>query len=272
MVGSVLSGILLVRITHILIFLSILNPTKILGGCFIAGGYKERYMKFNKDVTQLMSSLLVVASAYLIVPSVLYSTSIPDNSGTSGDSVQLLSVVTSIILLLFYVLFLTFQLYSHQELFKGEEEPFEGEDDPHKLGITSASIFLLLTSIGVNFCSDYLIDSIDGVVELLHISRAFIGLIIVPIVGNAGELATTISAASRGNLDMAIGVIVGSTLQIALFVTPVMVVAGWFMDQYMTLKFDPFETTVLSLSVIVVNYLIQDGRTNYFAGALLVGT
>jgi calcium/proton exchanger cax len=109
-------------------------------------------------------------------------------------------------------------------------------------------------------------------VETLHISRAFIGLIIVPIVGNAGELATTFAAAPKGKMDLAINVIVGSTLQIALFVTPVMVIAGWFMVQPMTLKFDLFETTVFSLSVIVVNYLIQDGRTNSFAGALLVGT
>lgn len=219
------------------------------------------------QVTQVMSSLMVVASAYLIVPSILYATAAPDNAGGAGYKVQLLSVITSVILLLFYVLFLVFQLYSHAELFKGEEDTEE-----HELGVTSSVVFLLLTSIAINFCSDYLVDSIDGVVETLHISRAFIGLIVVPIVGNAGELVTTVAAASKGKLDLAIGVIVGSTLQIALFVTPVMVVAGWFIDQPMTLKFDLFETTVFSLSVIVVNYLIQDGRTNYFAGALLVGT
>jgi Ca2+:H+ antiporter len=149
----------------------------------------------------------------------------------------------------------------------------EGEsEEVHELGFWSSSIVLLLATIGVSFCSDSLVDSIDGVVEVLHISRAFIGLIIVPIIGNAGELTTTVSAAMKNNLDLSIGIIVGSTLQIALFVTPLMVVLGWIVHQPMTLQFDTFETTVFSLSVIVVNYLIQDGRTNYFAGALLLGT
>jgi calcium/proton exchanger cax len=90
-------------------------------------------MDFNKQVTQLMSSLMVVASTYLIVPSVLYSTSGPDTSGSPGGSVQFLSVITSIILLLFYTLFLIFQLYSHRELFQGKKRttnPINSESHP----------------------------------------------------------------------------------------------------------------------------------------------
>jgi calcium/proton exchanger cax len=121
-------------------------------------------------------------------------------------------------------------------------------------------------------CSDYLIDSIDGLVEASGVSRTFIGLIIVPIVGNAGEYATTVSAAMKNRLDLAIGIVVGSTLQIALFVTPFLVILGWIIDRQMALKFDTFETTIFSLSVVVVNCLIRDGRTIYFEGALLMGT
>jgi calcium/proton exchanger len=225
-------------------------------------------MTFNKGVTTMMSSLMVVASAYLIVPSVLYATSKPDNSQGPDDYVLHLSVTTSVILLIFYALYLFFQLKTHAHLFKEAQN----DEEEHKLGGISASIFLLLATVGVGVCSDYLVDSIDGVVQAAHISRAFIGLIVVPIVGNAGEYATTVTAATKNKMDLAIGVIVGSTLQIALFVTPLMVILGWFFDQPMTLRFDTFETTVFSLSVIVVNYLIQDGETNYFAGALLVGT
>jgi calcium/proton exchanger len=214
-----------------------------------------------------MSSLMVVASASLIVPSALYSMSTSEGSTGSTKHVQFLSLITSIVLLIFYVIYLYFQLRSHKHLFEEEED-----NEEHKLGIVSATIFLVLATVGVSFCSDYLVDSIDGVVEAAHVSRAFIGLIVVPIVGNAGEFATAVSAATKNKLDLAIGVIVGSTLQIALFVTPLMVILGWFFRQPMTLRFDTFETTVFSLSVIVVNYLIQDGRGNYFAGALLMGT
>jgi calcium/proton exchanger len=223
-------------------------------------------MEFNSSVTSIMSSLMVVASASMIVPSALYSMASEDSSG-SNKSVKFLSVVTSVILLIFYVVYLFFRLKTHSRLFLENQD-----EDEHKLGIISSAIFLFLAALGVNFCSDYLVDSIDGVVDALHISRAFIGLIVVPFVGNAGQAATSINAAKRDKLDLAIGLVVESTLQIALFVTPLMVIVGWFIHQPMTLRFDTFETTVFSLSVIVVNYIIQDGRTNYFAGALLIGT
>jgi Ca2+:H+ antiporter len=133
-------------------------------------------------------------------------------------------------------------------------------------------VVLIIATVAVAACSDYLVDSVDGFVETLHVSRAFIGLIIVPIVGNAGEYATTVKWAMNNKLDLAIGVIVGSTLQIALFVTPFMVILGWIIGEDMSLRFDRFQTTTVSLSVLVVNALVRDGRTNYFEGFLLIAT
>jgi calcium/proton exchanger len=213
-----------------------------------------------------MSSLMIVASASLIIPSALYST-LPQSNSTEPDiHILALSYITSIILLAFYLVYLYFQLKSHARLFEAEEE--EG----HDLGPVAASIVLIMATVGVMVCSDSLIDSIDGIVEASHVSRTFIGLIIVPIVGNAGEYATTVKAALKGKLDLAIAVVVGSTLQIALFVTPFLVILGWIIGQPMELRFDTIETTVFFLAVVVVNCLIRDGRTNYFEGALLIGT
>lgn len=216
-----------------------------------------------------MSSLMVVSSASLIVPSVLYATSAPSKVSDSDDYILTLSRIASIILLILYLVYLYFHLISHASLFTQCEEE---NSETNELGPWAASLVLIAATVGVTVCSDYLVDSIDGVVETLHVSRAFIGLIIVPIVGNAGEYATTVSASMRKKLDLAIGVVVGSTLQIALLVTPFLVILGWAIKQPMSLRFNTFETTVFSLAVLVVNYLIQDGRTNYFAGALLVGT
>jgi len=213
-----------------------------------------------------MSSLMIVASASLIIPSALYST-LPQSNSTEPDiHILTLSYITSIILLAFYLVYLYFQLKSHARLFEAAEE--EG----HDLSPVAASIVLIMATVGVMVCSDSLIDSIDGIVEASHVSRTFIGLIIVPIVGNAGEYATTVKAALKGKLDLAIAVVVGSTLQIALFVTPFLVILGWIIGQPMELRFDTFETTVFFLAVVVVNCLIRDGRTNYFEGALLIGT
>lgn len=247
MVGSILSGILL-----------------ILGTCFLAGGYSID-LEFNSQITGMMASLMVIASASLIVPSALYAVS--DSKSIEPDqNVLTLSRITAIILLILYIVFLYFQTKSHAHLFK-EEEAGDKELDPW-----SASAVLVFATIGVTVCSDNLVDSVDGVVESLNISRPFIGLIIVPIVGNAGEYVTAVSASVRDKLDLAISLVVGSTLQIALFVTPFLVIVGWIINRPMTLMFDIFETAVLSLAVLVVNYLVQDGRTNYFAGALLIGT
>jgi len=213
----------------------------------------------------MMASLMVIASASLIVPSTLYAVS-GSKSIEHDQNVLTLSHITSIILLILYAVYLYFQIKSHAHLFK-EEEAGDKELDPW-----SASAVLILATLGVTVCSDNLVDSIDGVVESLNISRPFIGLIIVPIVGNAGEYVTAVSASMRNKLDLAVSLVVGSTLQIALFVTPFMVIVGWIINRPMTLMFDIFETAVFSLAVLVVNYLVQDGRTNYFAGALLIGT
>ena len=209
---------------------------------------------------------MIVSSACLVVPSALFAT----NSGSPEDResyILSLSYATSIILLLFYGGYLYFSVKSHRHLFC--EEQSTGRDP---LNPWAASVVLIIATVAVAACSDYLVDSVDGFVETLHVSRAFIGLIIVPIVGNAGEYAMTVKWAKNNKLDLAIGVIVGSTLQIALFVTPFMVILGWIIGQKMSLQFERFQTTTVSLSVLVVNALVRDGRTNYFEGFLLIAT
>ncbi|CAI7592630.1 unnamed protein product [Penicillium glandicola] len=252
MVGSILSGNLL-----------------ILGVSLFCGGYAKDVVKFNVDVSGILSSLMVVSSATLIIPSVLYST-IPSKSHDVEASVLSLSRAASVVLLTFYLVYLYFQLKSHSELFVDDKQ--EEKEEERVLGPWPASIILILATLGVTVCSDRLVDSVDGFVDKWHVSRAFIGLIVVPIVGNAGEFNTVINSSIKGNMDLAIGVIVGSTLQIALFVSPFLVICGLIIGQPMSLRYSPFETVVFFLSVIVMDCLIRGGRSNYYEGSLLVGT
>ncbi|KAJ5111208.1 hypothetical protein N7532_001743 [Penicillium argentinense] len=251
MVGSILSGSLL-----------------ILGCCLTAGGLSKDTVAFNVDVSGILSSLMVVASASLIIPSILDSTTPPSWDAVHG-SVLSLSRATSAVLLVFYLVYLYFQLKSHADLFVDDSEEDEEEA---KLDPWAASLVLILATLGVTFCSDYLVDSVDGFVEAWGVSRAFIGLIVVPVIGNAGEFNTAITAAMKNNMDLAIGVIVGSTLQIALFVSPFLVMCGWVIGQPMSLRYSTFETVVFFLSVIVMDCLIRGGRSNYYEGCLLIGT
>lgn len=135
---------------------------------------------------------------------------------------------------------------------------------------TSAIILLLVSTALVAVCAEFLVSSINYLVEHTNVSEAFIGLIILPIVGNAAEHVTAVTVASKNKMDLAIGVAVGSSIQIALFVTPVIVLLGWILSKDMSLYFSLFETVSLFVSAFIVNFLVLDGRSNYLEGALLI--
>ncbi|KAJ9607152.1 hypothetical protein H2200_008224 [Cladophialophora chaetospira] len=143
------------------------------------------------------------------------------------------------------------------------------EDEDPPMGQT-ASIVLLLISTGlVALCAEFLVGSINSLVETSPLSEAFIGLIILPIVGNAAEHVTAVTVAAKNKLDLALGVSLGSSIQIALFVTPVVILLGWILDKDMSLYFSLFEVASLFVSTFIVNFLVLDGRSNYLEGALL---
>jgi len=270
MIGSMLSNMLLV-----------------LGCCFVSNGMNPQnpaQAVFNETAAQTMSGLLAVTAGSLIIPAALFAimadAGVIDRTGKTGENsnILVLSHGTAIILLLLYFLFLYFQLYSHADLFdpkqddEGDaEEGGEAAEEEPLLSPISAGVVLVIITVLVAVCAEYLVDAIQEVVEKTGISKTFIGLILLPIVGNAAEHVTAIVVSYKNKMDLAIGVAVGSSLQIALGVTPMLVVLGWAMGKDMTLHFETFETIVFFLSVLVVNYLIQDGKGNYLEGAMLIG-
>lgn len=158
------------------------------------------------------------------------------------------------------------------------------------MGAVAAGMVLIVTTVLVAICADYLVGSIDDLVESANISKAFIGLILIPIVGNAAEHVTAVVVALRNNMDLAMSVAIGSSIQIALGVTPFLVIVGWIIGQPMSLHFetcklfackslgfivhanpDVVETVAFAVSVLVVTYTVQDGKSNYLEGAMLLG-
>jgi len=253
MLGSILSNILLV-----------------LGCCFIAGGIKFKEQTFNTTVASTMSSLMAVSSASLIIPATLYAVMSKSKANTD-DNILILSHGTAIILLLIYIVYLFFQLKTHADFFDEEQQ----EDGEHAEAVLltpwTAGVALIVITVLVAVCAEYLVGSIDSIVETAHISKTFIGLILIPIVGNAAEHVTAVVVAWKNKMDLAIGVAIGSSLQIALFVTPFLVVLGWIMGRDMTLHFETFETVAFFLAALVVTLLIQDGKSNYLEGVLCIG-
>lgn len=265
MLGSILSNILLV-----------------LGCCFLIGGLRYPEQAFNSTVASTMSSLMAVASASLIIPASLFA-AMSDSYQTAPEdtrkSILLLSRGTAIILLLLYVMYLVFQLKTHAKLFEessssdaeGQQAEAEDETEEHILNPLAAGIALIVVTVLVAVCAEYLVGSIEGIVKKTGMSKTFIGLVLIPIVGNAAEHVTAVVVAYKNKMDLAIGVAIGSSLQIALFVTPFLVILGWIMGIEMTLHFHIFETVSFFISALVVIFLIQDGKSNYLEGGLCLG-
>ncbi|KAG0051679.1 hypothetical protein BGZ83_003470 [Gryganskiella cystojenkinii] len=246
--GSVLSNLLLV-----------------LGCCFVAGGYKYSTQTFNVTAAQTSSSLLSLSCLSLLIPAAFSATA---KNIDATANIAHLSEGTSIVLLIVYLLYLFFQLKSHKHLYAVESE----EEEIPLLPLWLAVALLLAVTVVVAVSADFLVGSIQGLSQAWGISNVFIGLILLPIVGNAAEHVTAVSVAMKNKMDLAIGVAVGSSMQIALFVTPLMVIIGWIIGQPMTLFFNTFETCVLFVSVLIVNYLIQDGESNWLEGVMLLST
>ncbi|KAL8804746.1 MAG: hypothetical protein Q9200_005691, partial [Gallowayella weberi] len=150
---------------------------------------------------------------------------------------------------------------------------FDEKDTAHAkkhLSRTSAIVLLLASTGLVAVCADFLVESINYLVDNTGVSEAFIGLIVLPIVGNAAEHVCAVTVAGKNKMDLAIGIAVGSSIQIAIFVTPVIVLLGWALQKDMSLYFSLFETVSLFVSAFIINFLILDGKSNYLEGALLI--
>jgi Ca2+:H+ antiporter len=177
MVGSILSSILLVSSRRIPIR-SFLTAIEILGSALFAAGRMEKEVEFNVKLSGVMSSLMIVSSAALVIPSASYFADVRSKRLETGEYILTLSHIASILLLIFYVLYLIFQLKTHADVF-ADWQADEDDGDPG-LDPWAAAIVLILATLGVSVCSDSLVDSIDGFVEQLGVSRAFTGLILVP--------------------------------------------------------------------------------------------
>lgn len=146
----------------------------------------------------------------------------------------------------------------------------DDEDEEPEISRTSAVLLLLGSTALVALCAEFMVDAIDGIVGgSSGVSETFVGLILLPIVGNAAEHVTAVTVAMKNKMDLAIGVAIGSSIQIALFVTPLVVILGWIMNKEMTLYFTLFETISMFVSAFIVNFLVLDGRSNYLEGSLL---
>ncbi|KAJ3372064.1 hypothetical protein GGF31_002326 [Allomyces arbusculus] len=248
LLGSILSNLLLVT-----------------GFCFLCGGYYHRDQYFNATAANTSGSLLTIAVMSLLVPAA-FVTSQPD-SPLVQDNLLSISHGIAVIMLIIYAFYLWFQLSTHASLFAPETEE---ESEEQQVSLLFAGFLLLATTIAVAINSGFLVSSIEGLTEEWNMNKSFVGLILLPIVGNAAEHVTAVTVSMKNKLDLALGVAIGSSMQIALLVIPILVIIGWAIGQPMSLYFQTFDTTVLFISVLITVFLIQDGRSNWLEGMMML--
>jgi len=242
------------------------NILLVLGAAMAAGGFRHRQQRFNRTAAGMGASLLLLAAIGLVVPALFHFTA----SATGAAVERELSLEIAVILFIIYLLNLVFSLKTHHHLFAGEAAVVhEAGEVPWSL--RKAVGALTGSTIAVAVMSEVLVSSIEPAAERLGLTQVFVGVILVALVGNAAEHSTAVLVAMKNQMDLALGIAVGSSLQIALFVAPVLVFASYLFGRPLDLIFTPFEVAAVTIAVLVVGYVSSDGESNWMEGVMLVG-
>ncbi|KAL0929433.1 Vacuolar calcium ion transporter 2 [Colletotrichum truncatum] len=257
MLGSILSNLLLVP-----------------GASFLCGNIAKMRVAsnngvqqtFNPELVQTASLLMVISAAMFLIVSTFslgFETAEPVEK---LHDILVLSRTIAILSLALYIAVIYFQHVTHHNLFKGVDE----EHGEAELGAVGATLVLLVITVLVTINAHYLVDSIDSFITTNGISKGFVGVILIPIIGNAVEHWAALDAAVKDNMDLSLAITTGSSIQMAFLITPLLVLFGWVLGQPMSLDFGLFGGVNLVCSVLVLAYTMQDGKSNYLEGVGLI--
>jgi Ca2+:H+ antiporter len=262
------------------------NILLVFGLSLIVGGLKHKEQFFNKENTGYQSSMLFLAIIGLAVPTILSATAA--EVGHQGN-IEFISVCVAFVLLGVYIASIIFTFVTHKHLFsitsvEREEKNDDGRNHDSKISqdldervqsndlhwSKKRSIILLGASlIGVVIVSEVLVSSVEVIIKKFGFSEMFVGAIIVGVVGNAAEHSSAIMLARKDKLDLSIGIAAGSGTQVAIFVVPILVIAGIVVNRHFNLVFTIYELAVVFLSAIILNLIAHDGKSNWFEGIML---
>ncbi|MEL7039484.1 MAG: calcium/proton exchanger [Cyanobacteria bacterium J06592_8] len=254
------------------------NLLLVMGLSMFLGGLRFKEQKFQPVIARLNASAMNLAVIAILVPTAVEYTS----TGIQEARMQNLSSAVAIVLIGVYVLTLLFSMKTHTYLYDVGIAESEIPDSSETQASTSEEksehrspfwiwiVVLLAATLAVAFESELLVDSLEEATESLGLTSLFTGVILVPIIGNAAEHATAVTVAMKNKMDLSVSVAVGSSLQIALFVAPVLVLVGYLVGQPMDLNFNPFELVAVAVAVLIANSVSSDGRCDWLEGALLL--
>jgi Ca2+:H+ antiporter len=241
------------------------NILLVLGGAILAGGVKHKRQRFNVTAAREQATLMMLAAIALIMPAAFRYLAGPAARLKEAD----LSTEISIVLLAAYAMHLLFSLRTHKQLFEGEEAPEHRHLRPWSLRKSLA--FLAGATALIAWVSEILVGSVEPAAASLGMSRVFVGVIVVAIVGNAAEHSTAVMMAMRNRMELSLGIAIGSSLQIALFVAPVLVLLSRLIGpRPMDLVFTPAEVLAVFVAVLITGQIASDGESNWLEGVQLL--
>ena len=253
------------------------NVLLVLGGALMAGGLKRERQTFDRAAAAAGSTLLALATIALLVPALFHQvveSAVGRAEITRAREVALersLSLEIAIVLFTAYILSLVFSLRTHRHLYAGQGPSGEHEEPSRGASVPRAVVSLLVATAFVAWMSELLVGSVEEAAHALGLTQVFVGVIVVAVIGNAAEHSTAILVAIKNKMDLSLNIAIGSSIQIALFVAPILVFVSYFTPHGpMDLRFTPFEVLAVAISMGVVNLVSQDGESNWLEGALML--
>jgi len=237
------------------------------GVSFFVGGLKYRIQDYNPVTVRTYSSMMLIAVISLTVPSAFHRFA----GDTANTNENMLNLVLSGVLLLAYVLYLVFMLKTHPDFFhsggpKAEEEHHEG-----RWSLTRSIITLIVASVMAAFMSEILVGAAEETGKVLGLSEAFVGLIFLAIIGGAAESISAVLMGRKNKMDLSLGIALGSSIQIALFVSPLLVILSTFVGpKQMNLSFSRGIMVIMFAAVLIAGLISGDGRSNWYKGVQLI--
>jgi Ca2+:H+ antiporter len=249
------------------------NTLLVLGVAMVAGGARREKQVFDRAAAAASSTLLLLAAIALVVPAAFHF--VAENAEAHGALTAAresaiehqVSLLIAVVLFVAYLLGLLFSLRTHRHLYAGSAEPSHATHEP----VGRSVVTLLVATALVAWMSELLVGAVEGASHALGFTEVFVGVIVVAVVGNAAEHSTAVTVALKNQMDLALNIAIGSSIQIALFVAPLLVFVSRLMTgRAMDLIFTPFEVLAVIAATVVVNLVAADGESNWLEGAMLL--
>ncbi|HCF27285.1 MAG TPA: calcium/proton exchanger [Cyanobacteria bacterium UBA11049] len=251
------------------------NLLLVMGLSMLLGGLRYKEQDFKPVVARVNGSSMTLAAIAIILPTMVIETS----NGLEPEAIRNLSTTVAIVLMVVYALTLVFSLKTHSYLYDVglvdlSDKPQTNVDDSneHKPNLVLWVGVLLAATIAVAYESELFVGVVEEATEGLGLTPLFTGVILLPLIGGAAEYVTAVRVALKNNMDLSVSVAMGSSLLVALFMAPLLVLVGQAIGQPMDLDFNPFEIVAVALAIVVANLISLDGRSNWLEGSLLLAT